>query len=123
MTGAVALAAAAALTGFARPTVVATPAAFRTADGATACAAFASGDVACRTRGASRALVLHTDGRTHTASVRFTWNRRTHVLLAAESWWRGDTVCRTTGARVRCSTAGRTIALGGGGRAGTGSPE
>ena len=112
VTGAVAFAAVAALTGFARPTVVGAPAAFRTADGSTACAAFASGDVACRTRGARRALVLHRDGRTDRADIRFTWTRQTPVLLSAESWWRGDTVCRTTGARVRCAVGAATIALG-----------
>ena len=116
---AVAIAAVAALTGFARTSGAAAPAAFRTADGSTACAVLASGAVACRTRAAPGGVVLLPNGRSETTAVALTWTRRTDVLLAAESWWHGNIVCRAAGARVRCSADGATIAAGSAGRAPT----
>ena len=110
---AVAAAAIVVLTGFGRPTAAVAPAAFRTADGSTACAALASGAIACRTRGTARALVLHPDGRSNATALALVWTHGTDVLLAAESWWRGDTVCRAAAARVRCSARGGTISLAG----------
>ena len=110
---AVAIAVAAALTGFIGPTSSVVAASFRAADGSTACAALESGAVACRRRGESRAVVLHRDGRAEARALRIAWTHATRVLLEAESWWSGDTVCRVAGAAVRCSAAGRTIALGG----------
>ena len=108
------VAAIAALTGFTRPnTAGAVPASFRTADGATACAALGGGAVACRTRGVPRTVVLHGSGsgstRIHVSSA-----RDTNVLLPAQSWWHAGVSCRADGARVTCTGGGGTIVVGGG---------
>jgi hypothetical protein len=108
-----ALAAVAALTGFTpTATIGTTGASFRTPDGATACSALADGAVACRTRDADRALVLHPDGRTARADGAVEWTRRTRVLLPAQSWWYGPISCRGDGGRVTCSSGGEQIGVG-----------
>ena len=95
------------------------PAAFRLADGSAGCNFLDSGEIACRATESPTALVLEPNGDVRADDVAVTWDERTPVLQASESWWHSDFSCSAAEGRLGCATAsGGVIEVGPDGEAG-----